>query len=433
VSCTSATECTAVGQFFIDGVGFAAAEAWNGSTWTFQDVNISTSFDTAFLSGVSCQFPGVCTAVGTYHDPVDGNHALAENVIVHWEPEDTPLPPEAVASSIQDVSCTAVNACMAVADYIGNDPGLVDITERWNGSGWIDGTVANPTTSDLRSVSCTTAKACTAVGTNTADNGAVPIAERWNGTAWTVQSVPMPTGKTDGLLTDVSCTSATACLAVGTASDPANQAEPFSAVWNGTAWTADVMPTRPTDTFSTFSGVSCTSTTACIAVGRSSSGTLAESWNGTSWTVQATDDPAGSTQATLNGVSCTSATSCLAVGSYHNGSVQVTLSEVWHGTNWTAHITPLLPNTKASELRDVSCTKDRSCSAVGDLTKTGHSLASMLAEQWNGTNWEVRQTVSPSGAKGSELAGVSCLSKIDCKAVGDSSQAFLTALAEDYS
>ena len=42
------------------------------------------------------------------------------------------------------------------------------------------------------------------------------LAEVWDGSTWTVQSTPNPTGATSGSLYGVSCTSATACTAVGT-------------------------------------------------------------------------------------------------------------------------------------------------------------------------------------------------------------------------
>ncbi len=81
-------------------------------------------------------------------------------------------------------------------------------------------------------------------------------------------------------------------------------------------WTVQPVPAPPNGQLS---GVSCTSTSACAAVGSyaDSTGnivTLAEQWNGTSWQVQSTPNPAGATTSILNGVSCTSATSCTAVG-----------------------------------------------------------------------------------------------------------------------
>jgi hypothetical protein len=89
----------------------------------------------------------------------------------------------------------------------------------------------------------------------------------------------------------------------------------------------------------TLSSVSCTATTACVAVGSyvndGDTVALAERWNGTAWTNQATPNPAGGTEIALNGVSCPSATKCLAVGSYEGAHGILPLAERWNGSKWT--------------------------------------------------------------------------------------------------
>ena len=59
--------------------------------------------------------------------------------------------------------------------------------------------------------------------------------------------------------------------------------------------------------------MSCTSTTSCIAVasGTPNPETFAEQWNGTSWTIQPINNPG---YQLLSAVSCTSGTACAAVG-----------------------------------------------------------------------------------------------------------------------
>ena len=72
VSCTSATSCTAVGQYQSSNVvNFGAlqtlAETWDGTTWTIASTpNPSTTHD--LLLGVSCGTSQVCTAVGQAAD-----------------------------------------------------------------------------------------------------------------------------------------------------------------------------------------------------------------------------------------------------------------------------------------------------------------------------------------------------------------------------
>ena len=72
----------------------------------------------------------------------------------------------------------------------------------------------------LYGVSCTGRKQCTATGLASTRYGQnyKPLAERWNGTPWAKQTTPLPNSGTllGGTLTaGVSCTSSSACVAAG--------------------------------------------------------------------------------------------------------------------------------------------------------------------------------------------------------------------------
>ena len=105
-------------------------------------------------------------------------------------------------------------------------------------------------------------------------------------------------------------------------------------VWNGTSWSIETTPNPSGTQASTLEGVSCTSSTKCIAVGGSedSSGnitTLVEKRKGTRWSIETTPNPSGSEDTLLKSVACTSTSSCTAVGEYTTiSSVEVTLVEV---------------------------------------------------------------------------------------------------------
>jgi hypothetical protein len=175
---------------------------------------------------------------------------------------------------------------------------------------------------------------CIAVGHN--GNGA--LAERWNGTTWALQSVPIPASFLHVGLGDVSCPSASACVAVGSYITNDDNHLPLAATWNGTTWT--VQATAPVSDLSSLNSLSCTSASACIAVGTSPVGgneiptPLAEAWNGVAWTILPVPDPAGN--GSLSGVACSSATACTAVGSASSGA----LTERWNGTKWAIQPTP---------------------------------------------------------------------------------------------
>jgi hypothetical protein len=63
--------------------------------------------------------------------------------------------------------------------------------------------------------------------------------------------------------------------------------------------------------------VSCTSQTACTAVGPSGGGNLsaAEAWNGTTWTLLPTGPTQGTGTPDLKAISCPTPGVCVAVGS----------------------------------------------------------------------------------------------------------------------
>jgi hypothetical protein len=143
---------------------------------------------------------------------------------------------------------------------------------------------------------------------------------------------------------------------------------------DGISWTIQNTPNVP---YSSLSGVSCASATACTVVGsyEDSTGnfvTLAEVWDGTGWTIQTTPNPAGARDSDLNGVACSSATRCTAVGDagptpFPAEPGAAPLAETWDGTSWTIQNTPT-PGGFASSLDAVSCPTPTVCTAVGSIT-----------------------------------------------------------------
>ena len=354
------------------------AEQWDGTSWTINTTTNPQSWQYATLHGASCTAASACMAVGFYET---GNAAasLSEQWDgASWTVQPVP-PPDTQASPTQllGVSCTSATACTAVG-YYGLGGANFTVAERWDGTTWTVQTtpqapLPNLQSADLRGVSCTSATACTAVGDTLATGAgqlSLTLAEVWDGTSWTVQPTPNPAGSAGTILTGVSCTSATACTAVGSyqTNPSASSAVPFAERWDGQSWTIQTIP-NPATSMSTFlDGLSCTSATACTAVGFYLSATypnglqLAERWDGTSWTIQAT--PQQGSQ--LHGVSCTSATACTAVGSYVSSTGGPPLAEVWDGTSWTAQAIPNQPGKTSSILNAVSCTSVSACAAVGN-------------------------------------------------------------------
>jgi len=360
-----------------------------------------SSWEGSDLDAVSCLSAIACTAVGS------SDYTLAEAWNgKKWRIEPTPRPGQ--GSSLQDVSCTSATACTAIGDYVRITGNEETLAEAWNGKKWVFERTPNPSgakSSILNGVSCRSATACTAGG----GSGAGVLAESRNGTTWAIKRTPNPAG------------------AKGTGAQLA-----LAEAWNGKSWAIDRTP-NPTGTYgSSLSADSCTSLTSCTAVGNYLDSTrtivtLAEAWDGTKWVIEPTPNPAGATFGSfLDGVSCTSVSACTAVGYYvASDEDEVTLAEAWNGKKWV--IEPTSNPTGGSSLSAVSCTSATECTAVGA------DIAGTLAEAWNGATWVIEPTPNPTG--GSSLSAVSCTSATACTAVGSDTNSVGTilTLTERYS
>ena len=188
---------------------------------------------------------------------------------------------------------------------------------------------------------------CVAVGYYVNKAGVqVALAEAWNGTKWSIEKLPKIPGVLASAFSAVLCTSSTACTAVGGYSNSPGIQVTLTEVLSGTKWSIETAPNVAGVPLTSFVGVSCTSAKECIAVGDSenSSGTfttLVENRKGTSWSIESSPNPAGGEGSLLSGVSCTSTSACTAVGEYENSSsTQLTLAEAWNGTSWSIETTP---------------------------------------------------------------------------------------------
>jgi hypothetical protein len=147
---------------------------------------------------------------------------------------------------------------------------------------------------------------------------------------------------------------------------------------------------------------------------------LVVSWNGTSWSIISSPNE-GSSPTGLDGVSCTSSTNCVAVGFYTAVNpdfppinVILTLVETWNGTSWSITSSPNAGNDELNQLLGVSCTSSTNCVVVGF---SDSATSQTLVETWNGTSWSITPSPSLQGNYDA-LAAVSCTSSTNCVAVG---------------
>ena len=248
---------------------------------------------------------------------------------------------------------------------------------------------------------------------------AITLAAVWPAGAeaakWSLQSATVPSGAYSGVLTDISCGSAKACMAVGSYDD---YFLPFADEEEAGTWTVRSMVTPTGATEAEALGVSCFSKTACMAVGVANSTAdpaFAEFWNGTSWAVQSPIEPSG---ATLDSVSCIRAYACYAVGAYIEAGKVVPLAEFRSGSEWVKLKAFNPTGSEFAWLKSVSCTYGAlyTCTAVGVYHAGG--VVKPLAERYNGHEWSSVSTVNPTGSASAEFSRVSCYGVNECLAVG---------------
>jgi hypothetical protein len=368
----------------------AAGASAAGPSWTGQEPPLPKGAKVGQneLRDVSCTSSTSCIAVGGFRNSAGVvNVPLADSWNgTEWTTQELPLPAGAKHGSLKAVSCTSSTACIAVGQALNSAEATVPLVERWNGASWTPSEILADVT--LEAVSCTSSTSCIAVGSNVNFEGkVVPVTENWNGTAWTWKNPPAPKSSMASHLDGISCTSSTSCIAAGGFENTSKKKLPLAESWNGTAWAVQE-PASPTGAESSeLSGVSCASSSACIAAGGFENNLgknvpLAESWNGTAWTVQEPPSPTGAKSSYLTGVSCTSSTTCMAVGHFENSAGKIVpLAESWNGTAWTVQEPPLPAEGLAGTLYGISCVSATTCMASGWFGKSGSVLP--LAEYYH--------------------------------------------------
>jgi hypothetical protein len=427
VSCATAGACTAVGSAYIPARKKSVPQAigWNGRGWALQAGADPVGATAASLRAVSCGGPAACTAIGYFSD----KHARQATLVERWNGqrwsrERISQAVDAAMGGATAISCGAPAGCTVIGRSSG--PG---VAAHWNGRTWSIQTVATlpPSSSaQLSGLSCATATSCTAVGdilNVSSYHGSLAV--HWNGRAWSVQRTPNHAGVANADPTSVSCASAGACTAVGTYVDPLGRQVLLAERWNGRSWSAQPIA-GPAN--AQLTGVSCASATACTAVGIAPYGMgqgtlLAEIWKGRAWSMQSVPSPAGARSVNLFAVSCSSPTACTAVGSYDEPPRDgLTLAERWDGSHWSIQPTPSLPT--AGKLAAISCVSTTTCTAVGSYYGTRGPLT--LAERWDGTSWSIQPTVNTDTGD-SHLDGVSCPTATSCVATGSAGEGLMLA------
>ena len=285
-------------------------------------------------------------------------------------------------------------------------------------------------------VSCATASSCIAVGTSVSLDGfkslsysPYVVATQNAGASW--HEVPFPSSP--GLvLTSVSCTSATSCVAGGFPAKLSLSAKPeiFYTSNTGTTWEQAFVPSS----VESLGGISCVaSSSTCFAVGLhslSSSEVIESSDSGAHWQATKSAPPSGIVSllvplVTGDAISCASVSTCVFVGARADLSLKAigfspaSVVTTNAGASWSASSMGAVQGPLALDIPDgISCASTSSCVAIG--TNFFGAQAS-VAWQTNdtGATWSEENPIAGLGAH-AILYAVSCATTGTCYVAGSS-------------
>jgi IPT/TIG domain len=338
----------------------------------------------------------------------------------------------------------------AVGDIVGAGRSGAQTLSQWEGLDLLSPAAASTTA--MSAVSCDSPGSCTAVGVATPAlvSGGIgnyaPVVDTLSGGAW--QSSEPAIGNTDLFLQDDSCLTGW-CMAVGY--EETENAEyqyslvPVAALDVAGSWTQMAATGGLGLPNASLSGVSCTTTTSCVAVGQyvNASGNyepLILAYDGTGWTQTAlTALEATTSGASLQAVSCADATDCDAVGGFvDSNGAERSLAVVLSGGTWTVEpLGSLYPSAESQSYLDgVSCPVAAQCEAVGDFVPVGGSEPQGLIGTLDGvgtslSNWDPDYyTQGPTGTTFLAMTSVSCVTPASCIAVGEITIGDLPSIAK---
>jgi len=172
IACSAEASCRAVGNWGTEaGIGVAGEETLSGTKWSATQLPEPPVADFAELYGISCTSEKSCMAVGVWRETESETKKLTILTELWngkaWSYSIPPRPIGATESEFRSVSCPAVEECIAVGHYRDSSKKELTLAEVWNGKEWKIQTSPNPSgalASALQGVSCTEIEVCNAVG-----------------------------------------------------------------------------------------------------------------------------------------------------------------------------------------------------------------------------------------------------------------------------
>jgi Bacterial Ig-like domain (group 3) len=405
-------------------VASSAVATSNGQSksWTIATSPSPPGMVTNQLNAVSCPAAGTCVAVGE-SSTAGGSSVLIDTLRADaWSLATPPDGPGPYMNVLEGVSCPSTSFCVAVGYSEARGGPQQALVETLSAGSWTvtpspDNGAGN---NELAGVSCSTTSACVAVGSYQSASTNKALVATLVGGSW--QLAPAPDeGTGNNLLTAVSCSSSTVCTAVGYYTGSGGVPRALIEDLTGGGWAASAGANEGQGA-NELDSVSCPSASSCVAVGTYNSApgvyqALVDTFTAGTWTVVSpSPDAVGVKTNAFSAVSCASSTSCFAVGHYSNGGKAVTLTARLADGAWAMVEAPN-SGTSTNELAGVSCvaTGAPQCVTVGYFNGVNNSQT--LTESWAGTYWHIVASANAQ-APYDALTGVSCSSAGNCVAVG---------------
>ncbi|HEY1828403.1 MAG TPA: hypothetical protein VGF87_10300 [Acidimicrobiales bacterium] len=443
-SCPAAGACVTVGSYRDTSSDYwGVIETQSGTAWTEFQAPEPSGYGTGShqfaefggsscglenpCDAVSCPSTTVCVAVGIYEDSVGSDFGWIDTGYGNtWTSSAAPEPSADAGTegdghqqaSLQSVSCTSTTSCVAVGEYentAGHDEELIDVL---SGTTW---TAVSPPTppsnqgtgsdsySQLFFVSCVSSTFCAASGSYLDTSGRTNgLLTTLSGTTWAAAAAPLPgNAGTDGdseLLVEtqgVSCASATLCVAVGLYFDATGHGNGLIDQFNGTTWSTLGPAIEPSgfgtasDQSAYLGGVSCPTTTFCVAVGNYEDSntvgwTMLDTFDGSTWSATqgpepSNTEPASDQSVALYNVDCPTVSFCMAAGQYRanvSGGTSMGMVDTLSAGTWSALSVPMPSNLKAGSAtgyaKYLACASPVACVISGGYSDSSSDLQGYL-------------------------------------------------------
>jgi len=239
-------------------------------------------------------------------------------------------------------------------------------------------------------------------------------------TSWTAIRAPQPAHamvQVGVSINSVACTSPSHCVATGSYTDTSGGNQGLLLIGSGRSWRVikpplpSGMATAPTGGQNAdISDITCPSVFACVAIGQYTDAAAGEqgmmlTGSNSTWTAVRAPTPPGADApygTMLGSVACPAPSECVITGSYIDSyeyahAMLVTGSR----SGWAATRPPLPPGADAaypSSIGDVACASATSCVATGVYTDR-HDYEHWMIVTGSGTSWSSSEVPMPTGVK----------------------------------